>query len=248
MLPIAPAQPWPGFAGPNFTAVPDSFFDVLLPLLGDGEVRVLLYIMRRTFGFKKAADQISLAQIVSGIVRRDGTRLDSGAGLSKSSACRAIAALVGRGIIQADRRTTARHGHEATLYCVCMTADPLVPDVDKGVPEADKACPKSRQGLVPELDTQDTVGQETANKRIAPEPLVAEPAPSLVITAIVLDHARELRLPAKPSPMDRARTAWARSALGEEPFVARLYAAKQAALRGGAGERARRYWAVVEGR
>lgn len=42
-----------GFSSPNFTSVPDEFFDVLAPRLSGSEVKVLLYIIRRTFGFKK---------------------------------------------------------------------------------------------------------------------------------------------------------------------------------------------------
>ena len=42
-----------GFSTPNTTAVPDDFFDVLAPNLSEAELRVLIYIIRRTFGFKK---------------------------------------------------------------------------------------------------------------------------------------------------------------------------------------------------
>nr|MDP9471051.1 replication protein [Chloroflexota bacterium] len=61
-----------GFASPNFTQVPDELFDVLMPQLSDAELRVLLYIVRRTFGFKRDADAISLSQMVSGITTREG--------------------------------------------------------------------------------------------------------------------------------------------------------------------------------
>ena len=37
-----------GFDEPNYTQVPDALFDELLPHLGDAELRVLLYIVRRT--------------------------------------------------------------------------------------------------------------------------------------------------------------------------------------------------------
>ena len=35
-------------------------FDELLPYLSEAELKVLLYIVRRTFGFKKEADAISV--------------------------------------------------------------------------------------------------------------------------------------------------------------------------------------------
>ena len=76
-----------GFDSPRYTPTPDQIFDELLApgLLTEAELRVLLYIVRRTFGWKKELDNISLSQITGGIVRRDGTRLDWGAGVAKSS-------------------------------------------------------------------------------------------------------------------------------------------------------------------
>ena len=56
-----------------------------MAFLSGAEVKVMLYIFRRTLGFKRYADNISLNQLLNGIVRRDGTRLDHGTGLSKST-------------------------------------------------------------------------------------------------------------------------------------------------------------------
>ena len=67
-----------GFSSPNSTSVPDDFFDVLAPNLSESELRVLIYIIRRTFGFKKEFDTISLKQMVEGIKTRDGRVLDQG--------------------------------------------------------------------------------------------------------------------------------------------------------------------------
>ena len=62
----SPSTCFAGFSSPNYTQVPDELFDVLLPALSDAELRVLLYIIRRTFGFKRDADAISLSQMVHG--------------------------------------------------------------------------------------------------------------------------------------------------------------------------------------
>src|SRR4051794_21031853 len=66
---------------PNGTIVPDDVFDVLTPKLTEAELRVLLYVVRRTFGFKKDRDSISISQMVSGMKKRDGTVLDAGTGM-----------------------------------------------------------------------------------------------------------------------------------------------------------------------
>jgi hypothetical protein len=67
-----------GFIFPTTTPIPDQVFDELLHLLSGNELKVLLYICRRTFGFKKESDTISLNQMVNGITTRDGRVLDRG--------------------------------------------------------------------------------------------------------------------------------------------------------------------------
>src|SRR5919107_3547220 len=74
-----------GFLSPRYTQVPDELFDELMAHLSGAELKVLLYIIRRTFGFKKDTDTISLKQICSGITTREGEVLDRGTGLSLST-------------------------------------------------------------------------------------------------------------------------------------------------------------------
>src|SRR5215217_7316225 len=109
-MPTDRASRFAGFLPSNTTPVPDEFFDVLAPLLGEAELRVLLYIFRRTFGFKKTADNISLKQLVDGITTRDGRRLDHGAGVAKSAAVRAVRGLLEKGVIVTRRNRSAARG------------------------------------------------------------------------------------------------------------------------------------------
>lgn len=111
-----------GFASPNYTPIPDQLFDELLApgLLSECELRVLLYIMRRTFGFKKDRDTIAISQITDGIVKENGERLDWGAGVSKASAVRGIKGLEEKGIIVALRTTSKERGFEPTTYALRM--------------------------------------------------------------------------------------------------------------------------------
>ena len=50
----------------EYTQVPNFFFDDLLPVLPDWCLRVLLFIWRKTVGWNKSADFISLSQIEKG--------------------------------------------------------------------------------------------------------------------------------------------------------------------------------------
>lgn len=79
-------------------------------------MKVLLYIFRRTFGFKKDSDNISLNQMLNGIHRKDGTRLDGGVGLSKSTLLRALKSLKSKNIIISERRQNVVDGDQATNY------------------------------------------------------------------------------------------------------------------------------------
>jgi len=60
---------------PNSTQVPDVILDFWLSELSGAELKVVLYVARRTYGFGKERDNISLTQIGSGIRKRDGSVL-----------------------------------------------------------------------------------------------------------------------------------------------------------------------------
>src|SRR6266496_5402618 len=107
-----------GFHNPNYTMVPDQLFDELLVELSGAELKALLYIIRRTFAFKRASDNISLSQMLQGIRTRDGRVLDRGVGLSKKTLLLALRTLEERGIILTERRQSAEKGNEPTAYCL----------------------------------------------------------------------------------------------------------------------------------
>src|SRR4051794_22509459 len=89
-----------GFDGPNTTPVPDVVFDRLLSRVGEAELKALLYIIRRTFGFKKSSDSISFNQFLRGIVTLDGRHLDEGCGVrDRTSLSKALKSLEAKGIV-----------------------------------------------------------------------------------------------------------------------------------------------------
>ena len=65
----------------------------------------------RTYGFGKEADRISLSQLAEGITKRDGSVLDRGTGIARSTVARALNTLEETGIVL--RRTNpAKSGKE----------------------------------------------------------------------------------------------------------------------------------------
>jgi transcription initiation factor IIE alpha subunit len=105
-----------GFVIPTATTVPDQFFDELLPTLHLSELRVLLFIIRCTYGSRRLSAEISLRDMMDGVVDAEGRLLAPAVGLSKATVCRALAALRKRKIIIAERRRTAENGNEPTCY------------------------------------------------------------------------------------------------------------------------------------
>ena len=163
------SQAFKGFQKPNYTSVPDELFDELLPLLSGSELKVLLYIIRRTFGFKKDSDTISLGQMVNGITTRDGRTLDSGAGVSKPALLQALRGLQEKNVIIIERCISEERGHEPTRYSLNIRGQdplgkesslPLVKNADQGVGQETLPSPRPRK-----LTTQKTVIQETVSQK-----------------------------------------------------------------------------------
>ncbi len=99
------------------TATPDWVFDDVAPELTEAPLKALLYIVRRTSGFRKGADAISLSQFQHGITTRDGRQLDKGAGVkNRTTLLRALDELEARGIIGHQDALHADGGHATTVY------------------------------------------------------------------------------------------------------------------------------------
>src|SRR5687768_1809498 len=105
-----------GYSSPNYTPVPDELFDEQLPDLSGSELKVLLYIIRRTFGFKKDSDNISLNQLLHGITTKEGVVLDRGTGLTKKTLLESIKSLVEKNLLLTERRRSKEKGDEPTSY------------------------------------------------------------------------------------------------------------------------------------
>jgi hypothetical protein len=161
-----------GFRAPNFTSVPDDLFDELLPDLTGAELKVLLYIIRRTYGFKKESDPISLSQMLNGITTRDDKVLDRGVGVTKPSLLKALRSLQDQNIIRAIRQRNENRGDQPTIYSLVMDNEqggkkdlppvvkkvnhPLVKNLDQAPGQQTEPGPRSTN-----LTTQDTEAQNT---------------------------------------------------------------------------------------
>jgi len=112
-------RPFPGFPTPNFTPVPDTLFDDLLPNLTNSELRVILYAIRRIYGWRKNEDWITLDQFVSGLKRWDGTIIDRGCGLSRTGVINGLRQAVTDGYLV--KRLVCGHCNEEVTEKVIVT-------------------------------------------------------------------------------------------------------------------------------
>src|SRR6184192_3878536 len=117
-----------GFEQANTTPVPDILFDVLLPHLNEAQLKVMLYIIRRTLGFKKTADAISLRQFRYGIATKDKAtgekkQLDSGCGLKNfTTISKALKSLEALHCIERATDKTDAGDDDTTIYRIKFTS------------------------------------------------------------------------------------------------------------------------------
>jgi hypothetical protein len=168
-----------GFRGPNYTQVPDEVFDELLAELSGNQLKVLMYIIRRTFGFKRESDNISINQMLYGITTKHGKILDRGVGLSKPTLLQALRDLTEMRIIIPTRRQSFENGDEPTNYRLNVWGDAPSNDENEAPnasqPRGKNSLPGGSSffttgvvnepdtGVVKEFDPQETVLQDTVN-------------------------------------------------------------------------------------
>jgi hypothetical protein len=126
---------------------------------------VVLYIIRRTFGFKRQTDTIAISQLLHGITKKNGEVLDKGTGLSKPTLLQAIRSLTEKNIIIPARQFDERGGFMATEYRLNIASNPPVSQHE--TPPSKKILPSPPlgkeigQALVKKSYIQGTVIQDT---------------------------------------------------------------------------------------
>jgi len=153
---------------PNSFQCPNVIVDELLPELSGSELKVLLYIVRRTFGFQRDSDNISLSQMLNGIRKSSGELLDCGVGIKdKKTLLAALRTLSDKALILTTRRSSVEKGNEPTAYQLNLHAATFVgkipPPLAEKFPQGDGGeIPPSPRGKNP--PTQNSVEQNPGGK------------------------------------------------------------------------------------
>lgn len=92
----------------SYTKLPNYIVDDYLSTFDASELKVLLYVLRRTVGFQKPVDRIPFRQFMTGI-----PGLDAGTGLGRRQLIYAIQSLEEKRILYVERT-----GHSASRYGV----------------------------------------------------------------------------------------------------------------------------------
>ncbi len=125
-----------GFSKPksNYSKLPHVFVEYLPRISSLAELKVLLYILRHTWGYSEfdRPKRITLDEFQNGRKKKDGERLDSGIGMSINAIKDGIRRAVEQGFIiqTSDGRDKARSSHEYTLNMRVSEVDPLPSEVD----------------------------------------------------------------------------------------------------------------------
>jgi hypothetical protein len=125
-----------GFDEPNYTQTPNVFFEDMMKLMGESELKVMLCAIRQTFGYHKQHDPISL------------TQFQRMTGLSRQGVLDGIEKAVRRGYLVPIGNGT----RGVTIYMVRVAGSPrLVNKVDQS---KSLTSQQSRPELVNKVDTQ----------------------------------------------------------------------------------------------
>lgn len=154
---------------PNTTQIPNVVLDQWMPHLSHAELRIVLYVARRTYGFGKEADAISLKQMCDGITKKDGTVLDEGTGLSRSGVIKACASLEAKGVLMKVRKESCR-GSEPSEFRLNLLRQPFEGGSTKYTPPSTK-----NTGGVHKIDPQNQVLQNQDTQVVANAPTCDEP-------------------------------------------------------------------------
>jgi DNA-binding PadR family transcriptional regulator len=163
--------PFAGFDEPtaNYSKLPHAMIDALPQVETVGEMKVILYILRHTWGFQDDQKRITIDEFQNGRKRRDGTRLDSGTGLNRGTIMDGLKRAEAHGFIgvEVDDRDL---GRIKKYYRLRMRGDEgaedHTPEPEKHTAEVQKLDPRGMK-TIPRSE-KETVEKETKGKTTPP--------------------------------------------------------------------------------
>lgn len=127
-----------GFFEPeeNWSKLPHQFIESMNAIDSLAEMKVVLYVLRHTWGFQDREKRITLDEFCDGRKRKDGSRLDAGTGMSANAIRDGIQRAIDDGFIVITHEDTSDKARIKRWYAMRMFGtEPS--KVDPGLSEVD---------------------------------------------------------------------------------------------------------------
>lgn len=138
----------------NWFRLPNAWTDIMAGMDSLAEIKVVMYVLRHTWGFQEYAQWKCLTadEFANGRRREDGSRIDSGTGLSERSVWNGIQSAVDHGYLECQTDTTDRARIKKSYRLVMRTGDDVVgkvcdPDLQTLQGAVGKVCDAELQTL-----------------------------------------------------------------------------------------------------
>jgi hypothetical protein len=155
-----------GFDEPraNWSKLPHSFIDALPYVETVGELKVILYILRHTWGFQDDYKKLTLDEFENGRKRRDSSRFDNGIGLSRPTIRDGIERAICHGFInvETDERDLGRIKKFYSLRMFKQGERNLPPGVKNLSPKGKETCPRTEKETLDRNQERPRAGGETS--------------------------------------------------------------------------------------
>ncbi len=146
----------------GYTRISDIIIDRWMPRLSGARFKIVMYIARRTYGFGKDSDRVSTPQMVHGIKKADGTVLDEGTGLDRSTVIRECKWLASEGVLH---KMGVKSGGQHMTNLWALNLEAVVGEDGKGSWKSARVVGLSHHPQKPE-----NPDSETGPRRIIPPP------------------------------------------------------------------------------
>lgn len=176
--------PFSGFDEPtqNWSKLPHALV-AALPLIETGaELKVILYILRHTWGFRDDEKRITLDEFESGRRRADGTRFDEGTGLSRPSIIDGLRRAETHGFINVEVDDSDA-GRIRKIYSIRMRNVPA--GVNESDPTEVKELDRGSQETLPRTEKETSERNNTTVGGKIEEPGTDSPSQELLIDETV---------------------------------------------------------------
>lgn len=153
----------------NWSMLPNEFIDIIPQIETLAEMKVILYVLRHTWGYSDQYKKITMDEFINGRKRKDGSRIDNGLGMSPVSIRDGIKRAVAHGyiVVMEDNDDMARQKRFYSLASIDS--------------EPESACEPDDQKLTPR-------GSETDHQMIRNLPSDDQ---KLIIGGSETDHRTE---------------------------------------------------------